>query len=428
MKSDTQTLLLRKLGVVLLIVWTMFLFSSCKSKEERSQEAAQKYYQKALELQKEGKIEEAVIQLKNAIQQDQNFAHAYYQLGLALLEQEDFSQGYGSLIRAVELYKQVVDEVQDVAERQMMLDARTRVAELYFNQGLRDRDLSKAEAELNDILEIAPKHTKAYILRGQMYLAQANLAQQDGDEDEVKKMIAYSLAAIHKSLELKTKDAEARLVLGRLYLFQEQIEDAQQEFNQVLALDPDNVQAYTALASIAFRAKDIDKAAELYQEAEKLSPDSPQVLAGMGEVYLAQNDYDKAIELADKLLSALPDTEDQILPEELSARFILGRAYLLQATQKETEDPEAAKVLYQKAKEELEPVVANARNLVSALKEFGFDLEGLSFELFLKEEQIIRMGVPPIRIEIVTNISGVHFEECYRARVVDELDGVEVNL
>jgi hypothetical protein len=31
-------------------------------------------------------------------------------------------------------------------------------------------------------------------------------------------------------------------------------------------------------------------------------------------------------------------------------------------------------------------------------------------------------------LEIVTSISGVHFEECYTARVIDELDGVEVNL
>ena len=70
----------------------------------------------------------------------------------------------------------------------------------------------------------------------------------------------------------------------------------------------------------------------------------------------------------------------------------------------------------------------NAQRLVTTLKAFGFELTELSPELFLKEGQVIRMGVPPVRIEIVTSISGVHFEECYTARVVDELDGVEVNL
>ncbi len=70
----------------------------------------------------------------------------------------------------------------------------------------------------------------------------------------------------------------------------------------------------------------------------------------------------------------------------------------------------------------------NAERVVAALQEFGFDLPGLSSGLFLKEGQIIRMGVPPVRIEIATGISGVSFGECYAARVIDVLDEVEVNL
>lgn len=70
----------------------------------------------------------------------------------------------------------------------------------------------------------------------------------------------------------------------------------------------------------------------------------------------------------------------------------------------------------------------NAERIVAVLKEFGFDLPELSPELFLKEWQIIRMGVPPIRIELATTVSGVNFNECYVERIVDTLDDVEVNL
>jgi hypothetical protein len=70
----------------------------------------------------------------------------------------------------------------------------------------------------------------------------------------------------------------------------------------------------------------------------------------------------------------------------------------------------------------------NAERVVSTLKQFGFDIPQLSPDLFLKKEQIIRMGVPPVRIEIATSISGVSFEECWTARVVDVLDDVEVNV
>ena len=71
---------------------------------------------------------------------------------------------------------------------------------------------------------------------------------------------------------------------------------------------------------------------------------------------------------------------------------------------------------------------ANADRIVAALKEFGFNQPDLSVNLFLKEKQIIRMGVPPVRIELVTTISGVNFSDCFAQRVVAELDGVQTNL
>ncbi len=74
----------------------------------------------------------------------------------------------------------------------------------------------------------------------------------------------------------------------------------------------------------------------------------------------------------------------------------------------------------------LHPV--NSQKVVSVLKEFGFDVPELSPQLFLEEWQIIRLGVPPVRIEIATTISGVDFADCYSERVVDALDDVQVNL
>jgi len=71
---------------------------------------------------------------------------------------------------------------------------------------------------------------------------------------------------------------------------------------------------------------------------------------------------------------------------------------------------------------------ANAGRIVAALREFGFDLPDLSPELFLRPWQIIRLGVPPVRIKIATTISGVDFSECYARLVDDTLDGVPVHL
>jgi hypothetical protein len=71
---------------------------------------------------------------------------------------------------------------------------------------------------------------------------------------------------------------------------------------------------------------------------------------------------------------------------------------------------------------------ANAKRVVQALQDFGFKDPGLSEDLFLKPDSIVRMGVEPVRIEIATAISGVEFDACYRERVETELDGVPVSV
>ena len=70
----------------------------------------------------------------------------------------------------------------------------------------------------------------------------------------------------------------------------------------------------------------------------------------------------------------------------------------------------------------------NAEKLVAVLREFGFDTPELTASLFLRQNQIIRMGNPPMRIELLTTISGVRFEECYSERISDVIDNVEVQI
>jgi len=70
----------------------------------------------------------------------------------------------------------------------------------------------------------------------------------------------------------------------------------------------------------------------------------------------------------------------------------------------------------------------NAGKTVSALKEFGFGMPELNTKLFLKEKQVIRMGEPPVRIELLTSISGVKFEDCFAERIDDKIDGIDIHI
>jgi hypothetical protein len=70
----------------------------------------------------------------------------------------------------------------------------------------------------------------------------------------------------------------------------------------------------------------------------------------------------------------------------------------------------------------------NAARIVATLVKFGFAGENLSTHLFNQPDQITRLGNPPFRIEILTTISGVTFDDAYANRVVDEIEGIPVSI
>jgi hypothetical protein len=46
--------------------------------------------------------------------------------------------------------------------------------------------------------------------------------------------------------------------------------------------------------------------------------------------------------------------------------------------------------------------------------------------LFLNRNNVIRMGVPPIRIEILTSVSGIEFEWCYSEKELTRIEEILV--
>lgn len=69
----------------------------------------------------------------------------------------------------------------------------------------------------------------------------------------------------------------------------------------------------------------------------------------------------------------------------------------------------------------------NATRMVAALEQFGFASLGLKSDDFLVPDQIIQLGYPPNRIDILTTLPGVEFSECYPSRIVVEIEGVPLN-
>ncbi|MFN5740490.1 MAG: hypothetical protein ACK5A1_02790 [Planctomyces sp.] len=68
----------------------------------------------------------------------------------------------------------------------------------------------------------------------------------------------------------------------------------------------------------------------------------------------------------------------------------------------------------------------NAGRVVAAIRAFGFNTPNLTEDLFLQRRRIVRMGHPPIRIEVMNEIDGVTFEECRPAAILAFIDGIQV--
>ena len=75
----------------------------------------------------------------------------------------------------------------------------------------------------------------------------------------------------------------------------------------------------------------------------------------------------------------------------------------------------------------IEPDRENAAKILKALTQFGFGTLGLTQGDFLEPDQIIQLGYAPNRIDILTTLAGVDFENCYASKVITIIDNVPMN-
>jgi len=70
----------------------------------------------------------------------------------------------------------------------------------------------------------------------------------------------------------------------------------------------------------------------------------------------------------------------------------------------------------------------NANKLMEVIREFGFGNTGIEQADFSQEDYVIQLGMVPNRIDVLTGISGVTFEEAWQSRETGDISGVQVFL
>ena len=74
----------------------------------------------------------------------------------------------------------------------------------------------------------------------------------------------------------------------------------------------------------------------------------------------------------------------------------------------------------------VKPDPSNAKYIIEALESFGFKLTDLEQDDFCKEETVIQLGVPPIRIDIITSLTGLSWEDVYNSKVKGKYGDIDV--
>ena len=75
----------------------------------------------------------------------------------------------------------------------------------------------------------------------------------------------------------------------------------------------------------------------------------------------------------------------------------------------------------------LNPTPQNAELILKSVNDFGFSSFKLNQADFTKPGNVIQLGYPPLRIDLLTEIDGVTFDECFKNRKEVIIDDLKVN-
>ncbi|MDQ3020774.1 MAG: nucleotidyltransferase [Bacteroidota bacterium] len=69
----------------------------------------------------------------------------------------------------------------------------------------------------------------------------------------------------------------------------------------------------------------------------------------------------------------------------------------------------------------------NAGKVFNVIKNFGFPINEISERDFTSSDLIFQIGYPPVRIDILTSVEALNFDESFKNKEVKTIDGLNVN-
>lgn len=164
----------------------------------------------------------------------------------------------------------------------------------------RIENINAAIELLGQSVEADPQFALAYAGLGQAYWRKY---EYTGESEWLEKADEHAL----KAYDLNNELTQVNITLGIINRGTGEYELAIENFNNVLAVDPTNADAYRELARVYESLGDISEAEATHKRAIRLKPDDWAGYGALGTFYFRHNRYDDAIEQFKKVIEITPD-------------------------------------------------------------------------------------------------------------------------
>jgi predicted O-linked N-acetylglucosamine transferase (SPINDLY family) len=231
---------------------------------EKGKHEAQELNQLGIALAQAGRLDEAIMSFRRALQIDPDLARAHHNLGIALQEQGHVHEAVASYRRALELKPDYVS------------------AHNYLGTAFKDQNnLDEAITCYRRALDLKPDYADAHNNLGDALKGQ-------GKWDE-------AFACFRRALELKPDFAEAYVNLGNAFSDLRKWDEAFACFRRTLELKPDYAEAHNNLGNIFQTQGKPDEAFACYRRALELKPNYAGACNNLGNSFKQQGKLDEAI-------------------------------------------------------------------------------------------------------------------------------------
>lgn len=252
---------------------------------------------------KDGKLAEAILEYRNAVQADPQDGDARVQLADAYLKHGEPGAAVQEYVRAADLLPQRVD-IQRRAGNLLLVAGRFDDARLRADKALavapQDVDaqillanslaglkrFDDAITEIEEAIKIAPERGSTYTNLGAFETGRGRMEAAE--------------RAFKKAAELDPNSAPAHLALANFYWLREKWPETESELRQTLALDGENVLAHRALATYAFMQNRPADAEQHLKKVREITKSETAALA-LADFYVARRDPQSARSVLESL-------------------------------------------------------------------------------------------------------------------------------